>query len=92
MVAVSVVVLLFGGIYLTIGTGHWATDRKAEPIKLQSGDYDPADIRGSYTFTEVENFFGVPAALLFEAFGIPKEKRTDTFQIKEMEELFKPGF
>ncbi|MDY0092375.1 MAG: hypothetical protein RBT80_06720 [Candidatus Vecturithrix sp.] len=92
MVAVSVVVLLFGGIYLTIGTGHWATDRKAEPIKLQSGDYDPADIRGSYTFTEVENFFGVPAALLFEAFGIPKEKRTDTFQIKEMEELFKPVF
>ncbi len=44
MVAVSVVVLLFGGIYLTIGTGHWATDRSAEPVKLQSGDYDPADI------------------------------------------------
>lgn len=90
MVAVSVVVLLFGGIYLTIGTGHWATDRKAEPIKLQSGDYDPADIRGSYTFTEVEKFFGVPATFLFEAFGIPEEKRTDAFQIKEMEGLFEP--
>lgn len=90
MVALSVLVVLFGGIYLTIGTGHWATDRQAEPLKLQSGDYDPADIRGSYTFAEIEKFFGVPAALLFEAFGIPEEKRTDAFQIKEMEGLFEP--
>ena len=90
MVAIVVFVLMFGGIYLTIGTGHWATDRSAEPVKLESGDYDPADIRGSYTFAEVEEFFGVPANLLFEAFGIPEEKRTDAFQIKNMEGLFEP--
>ncbi|MCP4402515.1 MAG: hypothetical protein GY801_35070 [bacterium] len=41
--------LLFGGIYLTIGTGHWSTTCKAEPIKLDTGEYGIADIRGSYT-------------------------------------------
>lgn len=90
MVAITVFVLLFGGIYVTIGTGHWATEREAEPIKLESGAYDPADIRGSYAFAEVEEFFGVPANLLFDAFGIPEEKRTDQFLIKDMEGIFEP--
>jgi hypothetical protein len=81
---------MFGGIYLTIGTGHWATTREAEPIKLETGEYDPADIRGSYTFAEIEKFFAVPADLLFKAFIIPEEFRKPTFQIKNMEGLFAP--
>jgi len=47
MVALATFVVLFGGIYLTIGTGHWATTRKAEPVKLDTGEYNPGDIRGS---------------------------------------------
>lgn len=90
MVAIAVFVVMFGGIYLTIGTGHWATSREAEPIKLETGEYDPADIRGSYTFAELEEFFAVPANLLFEAFMIPEELRKPTFQIKNMEGLFAP--
>ena len=91
MVAVAIVVLMFGGIYLTIGTGHWATSRTAAPVTLESGEYDPADIRGSYAFTEIEKFFGVPTVLLFDAFILPEEKRTETFMIKDMhEELFAP--
>jgi hypothetical protein len=90
MVAIAVFVVMFGGIYLTIGTGHWATTREAEPIKLETGEYDPADIRGSYTFAEIEEFFAVPANLLFEAFIIPEELREPAFQIKNMEGLFAP--
>jgi hypothetical protein len=91
MVAIVVFVLLFGGIYLTIGTGHWTTTRKAEPIKLESGEYSVADIRGSYTFAEVEKYFGLSADLLFQAFMIPKDKRSATFKIKNMhEDLFVP--
>lgn len=90
MVAVTVFVLLYGGIYLTIGTGHWTSERAAEPIKLESGEYDPADIRGSYAFAEVEEFFGVPVTLLFDAFKIPEERRTNQFLIKDMEGLFEP--
>lgn len=92
MVAVAVFVVMFGGIYLTIGTGHWQTTRQAEPVKLESGEYSPADIRGSYTFTEIEEFFAVPANQLFEAFMIPEELRKPTFQIKNMEGLFAPVF
>ena len=91
MVALIILVVMFGGIYLTIGTGHWATSRTTEPITLESGEYDPADIRGSYTFAEIEQFFGIPKELLFKAFLIPEEKRTDTFMIKDMhEEMFAP--
>ena len=91
MLAIAVFVLLFGGIYLTIGTGHWSTTRKAEPIKLESGEYSIADIRGSYTFAEVEKFFGVPADLLFQAFLVPEERRSDTFKIQHMhEDFFEP--
>ena len=60
VVAVAVIVVMFGGIYLTIGTGHWRTTREKEPVRLESGEYSPADIRGSYAFSEVEQFFGVP--------------------------------
>ena len=88
MVAIVVFVILFGGIYLTIGTGHWSTSRAPEPQKLASGDYNIADIRGSYTFAEIEKFFGVPANLLFQAFMVPEERRSDTFKIKEMHEGF----
>ena len=90
MVAVAVFVVMFGGIYLTIGTGHWVTTREAEPVKLESGEYSPADIRGSYTFAEIEKFFAVPADLLFEAFMIPEDLRKPTFQIKNMEGMFAP--
>jgi hypothetical protein len=90
MVAIAVLVVMFGGIFLTIGTGHWAITREAEPIKLETGEYDPADIRGSYTFAELEEFFAVPADLLFKAFIIPEELRKPTFQIKNMEGLFAP--
>jgi hypothetical protein len=90
MVAVAVIVVMFGGIYLTIGTGHWATTREKEPAKLESGEYSPADIRGSYAYSELEQFFDVPTNVLFEAFLIPEGLREPTFLIKEMEDLFEP--
>lgn len=90
MVAVAIFVVMFGGIYLTIGTGHWTTTRDSEPVRLDSGEYDPADIRGSYTYSEIEEFFGVPADVLFNAFMIPENLRQPDFQVKSMEDLFAP--
>ena len=91
VIAIVVFVILFGGIYLTIGTGHWSTTRKGEPLKLSTGEYSIADIRGSYTFAEIETFFGVPADLLFQAFLVPEERRSDTFKIQHMhEDFFEP--
>lgn len=90
MIAVIVPVVIFGGIYLTIGSGHWSTTRSLEPVRLDSGEYSPGDIRGSYAFSEVEEFFGVPTALLFQAFMIPEDLRQPSFQVKNMESMFAP--
>ncbi len=91
MVAVVTFVVLFGGIYLTIGTGHWSTTRKKGPVRLKTGEYSIADIRGSYTFAEIEKYFGVPADLLFQTFLVPEKRRSETFKIKTMhEDFFEP--
>lgn len=90
MVAVVVFVVMFGGIFLTIGTGHWVTTREAEPVRLESGEYNPADIRGSYSVAEIEEFFGVPADAFFAAFLIPADAQSPGFQIKNMEGMFAP--
>ena len=88
MLAIAVFVILFGGIYLTIGTGHWSTTPERQPLRLQTGEYSLADIRGSYTFAEIEEFFGVPAEMLFQAFLVPDERRSNTFKIKDLHEDF----
>ena len=90
IVGIVILVTMFGGIYLTIGTGHWSTSRAPEPVKLETGEYSIADIRGSYPFADIEKFFGVPASLLFEAFMIPEDQRTDKFLIKDMKGMFAP--
>ncbi len=91
MVALAIFVLMFGGIYLTIDAGYWATTRPKTPVNLASGKYDVADMRGSYTFAEIEEFFGVPAHVVFQAFRIPEEKQSGTFLIKDMKDgLFEP--
>lgn len=90
MVGLLVLVVIFGGILLTIGTGHWKTTREGEPARLPTGDYDPGDIRGSYAFSEIEEFFQVPLDVLFQAFLIPEDQRKSTFQVKNMEGLFAP--
>ncbi len=87
MVALSIFVMMFGGIYLTMRTGDWSTSRTAQPVTLESGEYDPVDIRGSYTFAEIEKFFGIPTEVLFTAFAIPEDKRTDTFKVKDIHEI-----
>jgi len=43
------------------------------------------------TFAEIEAFFGVPAEMLFQAFLVSEERRSDTFKIQDMhEDFFEP--
>ena len=91
MLAIAVFVVLFGGIYLTIGTGHWSTTPERQPLRFQTGEYSVAGIRGSYTFADIEEFFGVPAEMLFQAFLVPEEQRSNSFRIKNLhEDFFEP--
>lgn len=75
VVAISTVLVIFGGISLAKGLGWWrTTGGSGAPAVLRQGSfvgmYDPADIRGSTSFGSIETYFKIPAALIAEAFGI----------------------
>lgn len=72
--AVLTPAILFGGIAGAKALGWWRTSGGGSaPARIAAGGfagmYDPADIRGSSSFASIEGFFGVPAAVLAQAFG-----------------------
>ncbi len=72
MVGVTVVGLLVSGIALSSALNLWRTESSKVPAVIRTGDFagrpDPGDIRGSYTFSDIEAAFGVSPAMLDEAF------------------------
>lgn len=89
--AALIFIILFGGIAFTTGMGWWSTASTKEPITFSEGEfagqYNPADIRGSYTFGDIEKSFGVPAKVLAQAFDIQTDKPA-AFAIKSLEEIY----
>ena len=89
--AALVVVILFGGIFFSSAMGWWQTESTKEAAKITSGEFagqaNPADIRGSYTFGDVEKNFGISPAVLAEAFGI-KDNNPAAFAVKGLEEMY----
>ncbi len=71
--------------------GWWQTESSKVASTFEEGEYagkaNPADIRGSYTFGDVEKNFGVPAAILGEAFTVQTENPA-AFQVKELEQIY----
>jgi hypothetical protein len=90
-IAIIVLAVIFGSVAYTSVTGQWKTKTDKIPAKyteaVLSGQYNPADIRGSYTFANIETSFGVPADELAAAFGIKGQDNT-TFQVKEIETIY----
>ena len=76
-IAVLVPPIFLGGIGVAKMTGWWVAARGRVPATISEGRfagmYNPADIRGSSLFRELEPFFGIPAALIAEAFAIEAE-------------------
>lgn len=87
------------GIAVTMATGLWQTESDKTPRTLaleetatvneQTGEtqYDPADIRGSYTFGEISELYHIPLADMAEAFGL-EPNQTAAFQTKMLETLY----
>lgn len=80
-------VVLIGGILFSQAMGWWSTESEKVPRVLETGDYDPGDIRGSYTFGDVEIAFDIPAAVLAEVYGIVTEDPS-SFALKSLEEIY----
>lgn len=72
-IAVVVPAILFIGIIVSMLLGYWQTESSKVPRLISEGElagaYDPADIRGSYMFSDIEESFGVPAEIIAEAYG-----------------------
>ena len=89
--AAIVLVILFGGIIFSSAIGWWLTESTKEAATFSEGEFaglpNPADIRGSYTFGDVENNFDVPATTLAQAFGVASDDPS-TFGVKELETIY----
>jgi hypothetical protein len=90
--AVAILVLLFGGIGFSTAMNWWQTESTKVPAKYSegeaAGEYNPADIRGSYTFGAINDSFGIPLKDLQIAFRLPAGGDTAAFTVKSLEELY----
>lgn len=90
-VAILFAVILFAGIGGANAAGLWVTESSKEPTLIKEGEFagmaDPGDIRGSYSFGDLETAFDVPATLIAEAFGIETETPRDIL-CKDLEEIY----
>lgn len=87
----ALVIILFGGIGVSKMFNLWITESTKEPAKYTSGEvsgqYNPADIRGSYTFNDINKAFDIPVEDLAEAFGITSAE-LGSFKVKELETIY----
>lgn len=90
--AITIIVLLFGGIGLSMSFNWWQTESNKTPARYSegeaAGEFNPADIRGSYTFGDINKNFGIPLDDLRIAFRLPDGSDPATFPVKSLEELY----
>ena len=70
------------GVETSVTAEGVTEDGETAPVQ-----YDPADIRGSYYFTEISNLYGVPLADLAQAFELTEAEAGD-FQAKALESRY----
>lgn len=84
--------ILFGCIGAAMAADLWSTTKAKEPSRYASGEYagsyNPADIRGSYTFAEVSDLFKVDIKVLYKAFGIQSNEAASGIQVKDLEAMY----
>ncbi len=90
LMAILVLVVLFGSVAVTSALGYWKTTTDKVPVKYATGDaageYNPVDIKGSYDFATISDLFGIPMEDLGKAFMVPDDSSAGAFQVKTLEE------
>jgi hypothetical protein len=88
-IVVAVFILGIGG---TMIFNLWQTTSSKVPAVYSSGEfageYNPADIRGSYSFGDIEEAFAVPVAALAEAFAVDDAENAAAFLCKSLEDRY----
>lgn len=92
VLALVILVILFGGIQVASAMGLWQTTSSKVPAKFESGEYagvyNPSDIRGSYTFAEIADVFQIKEDVLLQAFGFAPETNPAQIKSKDLEARF----
>ncbi len=80
---------MIGGIGLSMLMGWWQTHQDRTPAKYTEGKFaglhNPEDIRGSYTFGDLTEFFDVPLSDYQIAFRLP-EDNPEAVRLSDLEE------
>lgn len=91
-ISIAIVVIIFGTIIATSALGIWQTTSSKIPAKYQNGvakgEYNPDDIRGSYTFGDISDIFNIPLDDLGNAFAVENKNNFSAFQCKNLEEIY----
>lgn len=92
--AIVAVAVMLGGVAVTKAIGYWNTSSTKEPVKFKEGELaglpNPADIRGSYTWQDIEKAFGVPAVESARAFSTADRALDPAERVSVLEELYLP--
>ncbi len=92
LLGILIVFVIFGGIGISNASGLWKTESDKVPATYQEGEYagtyNPADIRGSYSFEEISELFAIDLQILYEAFQVPGDTDGSVFKSKDMEGLY----
>jgi len=89
MLAAAVVVILAGGIVASSALGFWnTTGRSGNGNGGGAALTDPQSIRGSTTFGQIADVFGIPLEDLGAAFAAGKSADYEEFRCRDLETLY----
>jgi len=92
VLGIIIFLVVFGSIAFSSSLGYWQTEASKEPAVYDAGEFEgmpnPADIRGSYSFTDVSEAFGIPIEDLMMAFVLPKDTDPGEFKNKDLELIY----
>ena len=93
VIGIGITVFILGSVLLLMAFSLWKTESTKVPAKFTSGDFsgqsNPSDIRGSYSFADIEKHFSVSADVLADAFQVDTSiKSAGEYKAKDIEELY----
>lgn len=93
---IIILAVIFGGVGITKVTGLWKTTTEKVPATYTEGpfkgQYNPLDIRGSYSFGDIITYFEVPAEDMAIAFGLDPASNISEFKCKDLETKYLGAF
>lgn len=90
--AIIIIVLYFGGIFLSSLAGFWKTEGSKNAGVIEKGNSigqkNPKDIKGSFSFNDIDSNFGISPEELGKAFEIKNVESIGAFKCKDLESYY----